>query len=138
MCSFAPTCPAILPCGMGPCTYSCPPPPSCCQPCCPPPCPCTPCPQCNCRTMFRQCPAPVIPDYVPPIVPMLTPCKRRRSPPVDPPPYPPPCPVCCPPMLPCCPPPEPCDLPPVSNLKVPRYTRRGVSGNLKLVKLFMK
>ncbi|CAF4791096.1 unnamed protein product [Pieris macdunnoughi] len=116
MCSsmcFCPTCPSILPCGNGPCRFNCPPPPPCCQPCCPPPVPCTPCPACTCNPTFRQCPAPVIPDYVPPIIPMLPCCKPRREPPRDPPPYPPPKPVCCPPILPCCPPPEPCDPPPV-------------------------
>ncbi|CAH1639653.1 unnamed protein product [Spodoptera littoralis] len=110
---FCPTCPAILPCGTGPCRYSCPPPCPCCQPCCPPPVPCTPCPPCKCCPVFRQCPAPVIPDCVPPIVPILPPCRPRRCPPPEPCPPPPPPPVCCPPVLPCAPPPPPCDPPPV-------------------------
>lgn len=110
--NFCPTCTSILPCGMGKCNFSCPPPSTCYQPCCPPPTPCTPCPPCTCKPMFRQCPAPVIPDLVPPIVPILPPCKPRRQPCYEPTP-PPPKPVFCPPALPRCPPPEPCDPPPV-------------------------
>lgn len=119
MCSmcFCPTCPAILPCGTRACTFSCPLPPECCQACCPSPSPCTPCPPCICKPVYRPCPAPVIPDLVPPIVPMLPACRPRRIPPVEPLPYPSPKPVCCPPALPCCPRPEPCDPPPVSWIK---------------------
>ncbi|CAB3239883.1 unnamed protein product [Arctia plantaginis] len=111
-CNFGSTCPAILPCGREPCCTSCPPPPMCCKPCVPPPVPCTPCLPCRCRPVFRQCPAPVIPDLVPPIVPILPACKPRRCPPPEP-SLPPPQPVCSPPVLPCCPPPPPCDPPPV-------------------------
>ncbi|XP_073957252.1 uncharacterized protein [Choristoneura fumiferana] len=112
-CSFAPTCPAILPCGTGPCWYTCPPPAACCQPVCPPPTPCTPCPTCDCSPIYRPRPAPLVPDIVGPTVPMLPTCKPRRCCYVPPDQKPDRRPVVCPPVLPCCPPPEPCDPPPV-------------------------